>query len=369
MGLMGFLRRLFGGGDTISAAPEFPSVSDLNAEIAALLSGSLDERTIIGEITSIKKKPGIWYLTLSDDNGMISCVVPKRVFSALEPPKSRFPDAGFPGTSGDRRETLPEPPDDEESSGDAPESLGDSESGEPGEKGGITSGIMVRATGRVSFYAPSGSLQLEITNLRPEGPGERHLRFQALREKLREKGYFDAASKRPLPEQLETIGVVTAADGAVIHDIEVTVRNSGIPFALRLYPARVQGRGAAASIVRSLEYITREGVCDAVILARGGGSNESLAVFSSEEVTEAVFSSGIPVIAAIGHEINRSLADEAADFSVATPTAAAELLIRTVRERQARREARERRMFFIRMLLVLAGIIAMAALFLFLRSR
>ncbi|WP_019001937.1 exodeoxyribonuclease VII large subunit [Succinimonas amylolytica] len=366
MGICDCLRRLFGGGAGAAApdAPEFPAVSELGAEINDLLSRSLGERTVYGEITSIKKKPGIWYLTLSDDSGMISCVVPRRVFAALEPPKSRFPDAGFPGNSRAHPEPVPEA-----DAGAGDDGATSPESSPETDSGAITSGIMVRATGRVSFYTPAGSLQLEITDLKPEGPGERHLRFQALREKLREKGYFDPASKRPLPEQLKTIGVATARDGAVIHDIEVTVRNSGIPFALRLYPTRVQGRGAAASIARSLEYISREGVCDAVILARGGGSSESLAVFSSEEVTEAVFSSGIPVIAAIGHEINRSLADEAADFSVATPTAAAELLIRTVRERRLRAEARARRMLVFRILLVIAGVLAMAALFWFLRSR
>ena len=163
-------------------------------------------------------------------------------------------------------------------------------------------GSQVLVTGRVRYYGPGGSLQLEISEIRAEGPGERHLRFLELKERLREQGYFDETAKRPLPERLTTVGIATAADGAVIHDIEVTVKNSGIPFALRLYPTQVQGRGARDAIVRSLEYINREGVCDVIILARGGGSLESLAVFSSEEVVKAVFASGIPVIAAIGHE-------------------------------------------------------------------
>ena len=357
MGFWSFWSSIFGGGAASVPEERHPGVSELNQMISEALEQGLGEQTVTGEITSLKKKPGIWYLTLSDDSGMISCVVPRRVFAALEPPrKSRFPDSGFPGAS----ET--------ESGDETDETTGEDNADVAETPQEIAVGAQVLVTGRVRYYGPGGSLQLEISEIRAEGPGERHLRFLELKEQLREQGYFDETAKRPLPEQLETVGIVTAADGAVIHDIEATVKNSGIPFALRLYPTQVQGRGARDAIVRSLEYINREGICDVIILARGGGSLESLAVFSSEEVVKAVFASGIPVISAIGHEINSSLSDEAADFSVATPTAAAELLIREVREREARREIRARRWLYVRVILAAAGVIAILATFLFLRS-
>ena len=357
MGFWSFWSRIFGSGAAPVPEERHPGVSELNQAISEALEQSLGEQTVTGEITSLKKKPGIWYLTLSDDGGMISCVVPRRVFAALEPPrKSRFPDSGLPGA-------------DESGSGDEDGEAAGADNAAAETPPEIAVGSQVLVTGRVRYYGPGGSLQLELSEIRAEGPGERHLRFLELKERLREQGYFDETAKRPLPEHLETVGIATAADGAVIHDIEATVKNSGIPFALRLYPTQVQGRGARDAIVRSLEYINREGICDVIILARGGGSLESLAVFSSEEVVKAVFASGIPVIAAIGHEINSSLADEAADYSVATPTAAAELLIREVREREAREERKARRWLCARIILAAAGIIAVLALFWFLRSR
>ncbi|WP_406545630.1 exodeoxyribonuclease VII large subunit [Succinimonas sp.] len=358
MGFWSFWSRIFGSGAAPAPEERHPGVSELNQAISEALEQSLGEQTITGEITSLKKKPGIWYLTLSDDGGMISCVVPRRVFAALEPPrKSRFPDSGLPGAS------------DSESGDEDGETAGADNSAAAEIPPEIAVGSQVLVTGRVRYYGPGGSLQLELSEIRAEGPGERHLRFLELKERLREQGYFDETAKRPLPEHLENVGIATAADGAVIHDIEATVKNSGIPFALRLYPTQVQGRGARDAIVRSLDYINREGICDVIILARGGGSLESLAVFSSEEVVKAVFASGIPVIAAIGHEINSSLADEAADYSVATPTAAAELLIREVRERETREERKARRWLYARIILAAAGIIAVLALFWFLRSR
>lgn len=190
-------------------------------------------------------------------------------------------------------------------------------------------GTQVICSGRVTLYAQRGELQLVVESLEPKGVGSLQLAFEQLKHKLAAEGLFADERKRPLPAFPRTVGVVTSATGAAIHDILNVLRRRGAGVRVLLCPVRVQGDGAAAEIAEAIGRLNRQGDADVLIVGRGGGSLEDLWAFNEEVVARAIHGSRIPVISAVGHEIDYSIADFVADLRAATPSAAAELVARS----------------------------------------
>ncbi len=193
-------------------------------------------------------------------------------------------------------------------------------------------GIAVLARGRVTVYDPRGEYQLTVESLEPQGHGALQLAFEQLKKKLAAEGLFEAARKRTLPKLPRRIGIVTSPQGAVIQDIRNVLSRRFPGVHLRLYPVLVQGEGAAETICRALEYFTATSWAEVVIVARGGGSLEDLWPFNEESVARAIVASRAPVISAVGHETDFTIADFVADLRAPTPSAAAELVICTRQE-------------------------------------
>jgi exodeoxyribonuclease VII large subunit len=187
-------------------------------------------------------------------------------------------------------------------------------------------GQEVLATGRVEYYEPQGRLTLIVEKVEPVGEGAHEIRFRQLCEELRALGWFDPARKRPLPAFPRRIAVVTSASGAALQDVRVTMERRCPAVGLAVVPVRVQGDGAAGEVARALRFLSSEhrrlGI-DAVIVTRGGGSPEDLAAFNEREVAHAIVECSIPVVAAIGHETDTTIAELVADERCATPTQAA----------------------------------------------
>jgi exodeoxyribonuclease VII large subunit len=188
-------------------------------------------------------------------------------------------------------------------------------------------GLRVVARGRLSVYEPKGEYQLVCEHLEPQGLGALQLAFDQLKKRLQDEGLFDAARKRPLPALPRKIGIVTSLDGAAIRDIIKVLRRRYANAHLVIRPARVQGDGAALEIARALRAIGRVARVDVVIVGRGGGSIEDLWAFNEEIVARAIAASPVPVIAAVGHETDVTIADFVADVRAPTPSAAAELVV------------------------------------------
>ncbi len=188
-------------------------------------------------------------------------------------------------------------------------------------------GLEVLVYGEVTVYEPRGDLQLIVRELEPRGRGALQLAFEQLRRRLEAEGLFDAARKRPLPPRPSCVGVVTSERGAAIRDVlEVTGRR--FPAArILLSPTRVQGPGADREVAAALEVLAAQPGVDLILLVRGGGSPEDLVAFNSEAVVRAVVASLVPVVAGVGHEVDVTLADLAADLRAPTPSAAAELAV------------------------------------------
>ena len=196
----------------------------------------------------------------------------------------------------------------------------------------LANGDSVTAHGRISFYEPRGTLNIMVDIVAPQGLGELALELERLKQKLAAEGLFDPGRKRPLPPFPKVVGVVTSPTGAVFHDIQ-NVLSRRYPLArLLLSPTQVQGEGAADSIVAALELLDREGGCDVIILARGGGSLEDLWSFNEEAVARAIFACGTPVVSGVGHETDETIADYVADVRAPTPSAAAELITPDIRD-------------------------------------
>lgn len=188
-------------------------------------------------------------------------------------------------------------------------------------------GMKVFITGDVSIYKPFGEYRLYPKTMEPDGIGSLYLAFEQLKEKLAREGLFNEQWKSPLPAYPETIGIVTAQTGAAIQDIYSTIRRRYPRAKLLLFPATVQGKHAAPSIVRAIEQANAYEKIDVLIVGRGGGSLEDLWAFNEEDVARAIFSSKIPIISAVGHETDTTIADFVADRRAPTPTAAAELAV------------------------------------------
>jgi len=252
------------------------SISELTKEIKAILEDSFLKVWVEGEISNYTHhSSGHRYFTLKDQNAQIRCVMWKWIGKHL----------------------FFEPQD----------------------------GIKVKASGQVTVYEKSGQYQLVVSSMQPAGIGELELSYQQLKKKLSEEGLFDSEHKKPLPEFPQTIGIVTSPTGAAIRDILNITRRRAPWIKIFLWPVLVQGEGAAAQISHAINRFNKLGLVDLLIIGRGGGSLEDLWAFNEEEVARAVFKSKIPVISAVGHEIDFSISDFVADLRAPTPSAAAEL--------------------------------------------
>jgi exodeoxyribonuclease VII large subunit len=189
-------------------------------------------------------------------------------------------------------------------------------------------GLHVVVRGRISVYDPKGEYQIVAEHLEPQGFGALQVAFEQLKKKLAAEGLFDATRKRPLPALPRRIGIVTSIDGAALRDIIRVLRRRYPNANVVIAPCRVQGDNAAGEIVRALRQINRIDGVDVVIVARGGGSLEDLWAFNEEKVARAIAASRVPVISGVGHETDVTIADFVADVRSATPSAAAEIVVR-----------------------------------------
>ncbi len=205
-------------------------------------------------------------------------------------------------------------------------------------------GLAVIARGRLGVYEARGEYQLCVEFLEPAGLGALQLAFEQLKQKLASEGLFDMARKKDLPMLPRVIGVVTSPMGAVIRDILRVLRRRFRNVNVLLYPAKVQGEGAAQEIVQGIEYFNRRAPVDVLIVARGGGSLEDLWAFNEEVVARAIAGSSIPVISAVGHETDFTIADFVADLRAPTPSAAAELVVQRKQDLEAELHGRVRHM-------------------------
>ena len=189
-----------------------------------------------------------------------------------------------------------------------------------------TSGLKVLIRANISLYEPRGDYQLIIEHMEEFGIGALQRAFEALKKRLHLEGLFDARYKKPIPTLPQCIGVVTSPTGAAIHDILTTLKRRYPAIPVIIYPSLVQGEQAAAQLTRAIQLANQRAECDVLIVGRGGGSFEDLWPFNEEIVARAIFESNIPIISAVGHEVDFTIADLVADLRAPTPTAAAEYL-------------------------------------------
>ncbi len=200
----------------------------------------------------------------------------------------------------------------------------------------VKDGLQVMIYGRISVYEPRGQYQLYIERMEPKGMGALQLAFLQMKEKLEKEGLFDPKHKKEIPRFPRCVGVVTSATGAAFQDILNVVSRRFSGTAILLNPVQVQGEGAARQIAKAIQQFNEYGEIDVMIVGRGGGSMEDLWAFNEEIVARAVFASKIPVISAVGHEIDWTICDLVADLRAPTPSAAAELVVQN-REELVRR--------------------------------
>src|SRR5437868_25823 len=188
-------------------------------------------------------------------------------------------------------------------------------------------GMEIIARGRITVYESRGELQLIAEYLEPKGAGALQIAFEQLKAKLAAEGLFDAARKKPIPMLPRCIGIVTSPRGAAIHDILNVLRRRHASARLLIYPAQVQGEAAASEVAAGIRYFNKARKVDVIVVARGGGSLEDLAAFNDEGLARVIAGSELPIISAVGHETDFTIADFVADLRAATPSAAAELVI------------------------------------------
>jgi len=261
-----------------SRQPKIYSISELNDEIKTLIEERFPFVWIFGEISNFRiPASGHFYFTLKDSASQISAVMFR----------------------GQQRQLKFEPED----------------------------GMSVTGMGRLGVYEPRGTYQIILEYLEPSGIGALQVAFEKLKQRLAAEGCFDDAFKKPIPFLPHNISIITSPSGAVIHDILKTINRRFANSHIQIIPVKVQGPGSAEEIVAALELLNTRNEADVAILARGGGSLEDLQSFNTESVARAIFASKIPIISAIGHETDYTIADFVADLRAPTPTAAAELAV------------------------------------------
>ncbi|MGN0798691.1 MAG: exodeoxyribonuclease VII large subunit [Christensenellales bacterium] len=196
----------------------------------------------------------------------------------------------------------------------------------------IKEGDSVVAKGSVKYYGKSGKLNFYVTAVAPAGNGVLYQKFLEMKEKLEKEGIFDKKYKKPLPKNIKTIGVITSATGAVLHDIERIAHRRNPLLNIIVYPAKVQGVGAEQTICRGLRALDKIDEIDVVIIARGGGSIEDLSPFNTEILAREIVATNKPVVSAVGHETDFTICDFASSIRASTPSESAELVARDVME-------------------------------------
>lgn len=192
----------------------------------------------------------------------------------------------------------------------------------------LQNGMSVIVRARASLYNANGSMQLYCTEIKQSGLGELYIKYQMLKEKLEKEGLFNINKKKPIPDDVKRVGVVTAETGAVIHDIINVTKRRNKTIDIVLFPAKVQGDGAYLSLIDGLNYFNKSKSVDLIIIGRGGGSMEELWNFNEEDLARAIFNSRIPIISAVGHETDFTIADFVSDMRAATPSQAAEIAVK-----------------------------------------
>ncbi|MBS6043596.1 MAG: exodeoxyribonuclease VII large subunit [Clostridium baratii] len=191
----------------------------------------------------------------------------------------------------------------------------------------LKEGLEVIVKARASIYQATGSLQLYCGEIEESGVGTLHIKFQKLKDKLSKEGLFDNKYKKDIPQNIKRLGVVTADTGAAIHDILNVSRRRNSSVDIVLYPAKVQGEGGYKTIIDGINYFNFKKTVDVIIIGRGGGSIEELWNFNEEELAYAIFKSKIPIISAVGHEVDYTISDFVSDLRAATPSQAAEIAV------------------------------------------
>jgi len=189
-------------------------------------------------------------------------------------------------------------------------------------------GMKVIVRGAITVYPPKGNYQIDVDKMQPVGIGELQLAFEKLKQKLAAEGLFDPRRRKPIPVYPENIGIITSESGAALHDMKSVLERRFPSIGVVVLPVRVQGPGAAQEIAQAIVDMNRYGRVDVIIVGRGGGSLEDLWAFNEEIVARAIHASRIPVVSAVGHEIDFTISDFVADLRAPTPSAAAELVVR-----------------------------------------
>ena len=251
------------------------SVSELSREIKRIIEQFVPQVWVEGEISNFSQsRAGHIYFSLKDEKSLINCVIWRNIAYSMP----------FR----------------------------------------LESGMHVMVNGGVTTYSGSSQYQVNVQQVRPVGVGSLHLAFEALKEKLAAEGLFAAERKRPIPQFPHRIGVVTSATGAAVRDILRVSQRRNPAIEMVIFPAQVQGKGAADTIIEGIETFNRMDNVDFIIIGRGGGSLEDLWAFNEEKLVRAVVVSRLPVVSAVGHEVDFTLSDFAADLRAPTPSAAAE---------------------------------------------
>jgi exodeoxyribonuclease VII large subunit len=253
------------------------SVSEITGLIKQTLEEEFSEINVIGEISNFKAHiSGHWYFTLKDSSAQISCTMWKGINSYV----------------------FFTPQD----------------------------GMKIIISGRITVYPPRGNYQIDVRSMKPAGVGELQAAFEKLKQKLSAEGLFDEKHKKPIPKFPKKIGIVTAIDGAAFQDMKSIAARRFPLTELVISSCKVQGEGAAEEISKSIKLLNQEKDIDVIIVGRGGGSLEDLWAFNEEIVARTIFESKIPIVSAVGHEIDFTISDFAADLRAATPSAAMELV-------------------------------------------
>lgn len=259
------------------------TVSRLNQTVRLLLEQEMGQVWISGEISNFSQpSSGHWYFTLKDDTAQVRCAMFR---------------------NSNRRVTFRP---------------------QHGQQ------VLVRAN--ITLYEPRGDYQIIVESMQPAGEGLLQQKYEQLKAKLQAEGLFDQQHKQPLPSPAHCVGVITSKTGAALHDILHVLKRRDPSLPVIIYPTAVQGDNAPGQIVRAIELANRRKECDVLIVGRGGGSLEDLWSFNDERVARAIFTSAIPVVSAVGHETDVTIADFIADLRAPTPSAAAEMVSRNQQE-------------------------------------
>ncbi|HBY86518.1 MAG TPA: exodeoxyribonuclease VII large subunit [Colwellia sp.] len=256
-------------------------ISELTKKVRFILESELNTVWLTGEVSNfIAASSGHWYLSLKDAKSQVKCAM-------------------FKGSN--RRVRL--------STGGTP-----------------SNGQQVLVRAKVSLYEPRGDFQLIIEHMEDAGTGLLRQQFEQLKNKLHAQGVFDLSRKKPLPEHINCVGIVTSPTGAAVKDILTVLKRRNPNIKAIIYPSLVQGDYAQGDICHAIESANSRNECDVLIVGRGGGSLEDLWPFNEESVVHAIYNSALPIISAVGHEVDTTLSDYVADLRAPTPSAAAELV-------------------------------------------